>query len=96
MTTVHIEHAISDFATWEAAFDRFAPARAQAGVRSHQVRQPVDDPRYVVIDLEFDDVPSAERFLAFLTSQVWSSPEASPALVGSPRTAVLTTVASTP
>jgi hypothetical protein len=33
MTTLRIEHAISDFSTWKAAFDRFAGAWAQAGVR---------------------------------------------------------------
>jgi hypothetical protein len=37
-TTVHIEHQISDFATWKAAFDRAAPLRATSRVRGHEVR----------------------------------------------------------
>ncbi|HVF18685.1 MAG TPA: hypothetical protein VNA14_00380 [Mycobacteriales bacterium] len=91
MVTLHIEHAISDFEVWRAAFDRFADARAAAGVRHHRVQRPVDDPHYVAIDLEFDDAPSAERFLAFLRNNIWSTPENSPALAGSPRAQVLAT-----
>ena len=29
--TLHIEHAISDYPTWKAAFDRFADARTRGG-----------------------------------------------------------------
>jgi hypothetical protein len=91
MTTLHIEHAISDFATWKGAFDRFASVRDESGVRGHSIRQPFDDPAYVVLDLDFDDVPSAQRFLAFLQDRVWSTSANAPALVGAPRTAILET-----
>ena len=37
MTTLRIEHAIHDFGTWQKAFDGFAAARAQAGVRSFAI-----------------------------------------------------------
>jgi hypothetical protein len=30
MATLRIEHPISDFGTWKAAFDRFAEARAKS------------------------------------------------------------------
>ena len=30
--TLHIEHEITDFASWKAAFDRFADRRREAGV----------------------------------------------------------------
>lgn len=89
MTTLHIEHAISDFDQWLAAFGRFAHARAQAGVKAHRVQRPVDDPNYVVIDLDFETVAAAERFLGFLRTKVWTSPESAPALVGAPRTHIL-------
>ena len=91
MATLHIEHPITDFDTWVAAFDRFAEARSRAGVRSQQVQRPVDDPAYVVVDLEFDTTEAAEAFLTFLTSTVWARPESSPALAGTPRTTILTT-----
>ncbi len=91
MTTLHIEHAITDFATWKAAFDGFAASRSEAGVRGHVVRRPIDDPAYVVLDLDFDDVPTAQRFLGFLQTRIWATRETSPALVGSPRTSILET-----
>jgi hypothetical protein len=92
MTTLHIEHAIVDFDTWLAAFDRFAEVRTQAGVRGHHVRRPVDDPRYIVLDLDFDTTGEAEGFLQFLRTKVWSSGENAPALVGAPETKILETV----
>jgi PhoPQ-activated pathogenicity-related protein len=91
MTTLHIEHAITDFPRWNAAFERFADFRAQSGVRAQQLQQPVDDPHYIVIDLDFDNPDDAHRFLAFLQAKVWSSPENSPALVGTPQTKILET-----
>ena len=95
MSTLHIEHAISDYGTWKTAFDLFEVARAEAGVRRHTIRQPVDDPTYVLIDLEFDLTEEAARFLGFLRARVWSTPDNSPALVGSPLARVLETVEST-
>jgi hypothetical protein len=89
MPTLHIEHAISDFEVWQQAFKRFDAARQQAGVRSHEVRRPVDDAQYVVIDLDFDTVEQAERFRKFLHENVWSSSANSPALVGPPETKIL-------
>jgi hypothetical protein len=93
MPTLHIEHAISDFETWSAAFNRFADARRQAGVRSHRVQRPVDDPNYVLVDLDFDTTEAAEAFLDFLTTTVWAAPDNSPALAGTPRTRILTDAA---
>jgi hypothetical protein len=89
MATLHIEHAITDFTVWQAAFSRFATARAEGGVRAYAVRQPVDDPHYVVIDLEFDAPAAAEAFQDFLHTKVWSRPNSSPALVGTPTTRIL-------
>lgn len=91
MATLHIEHPITDFAVWKSAFDRFAPAREEAGVRRHRVQRPVDDPAYVVVDLEFDSVERAEGFLEFLRTRVWSSPGNAPALAGTPVTRILET-----
>lgn len=89
MTTLHIEHAVVDFELWSSAFDRFADFRTKAGVRGQRVQQPVDDPQYVVIDLDFDTIDEAEAFLAFLQEKVWSTPDNSPALIGTPQTRIL-------
>jgi len=92
MTTLHIEHAITDYATWKGAFDRFAEARLRAGVRGHRIRRPVDDPAYLYIDLDFATEEQAAAFLGFLRTQVWASPGSAPALVGAQQTRILTTI----
>ena len=94
MTTLRIEHPISDFQLWKTAFDRFAEARANAGVRSFAIRQPVNDHLYLMLDLEFDTADRAEAFAQFLAQHVWSTPAASPGLAGPPQTRVLDLVAS--
>jgi hypothetical protein len=93
MATLHIEHPITSFDDWHAAFQRFAGMRAGAGVRHQSVLRPVDDPCYVVIDLEFDTVAEAESFLQVLRQRIWATPESSPALAGDPRTRILEQVA---
>jgi hypothetical protein len=89
MATLHIQHPITDFATWQSAFNRFAEARHHAGVRAQRVQRPVDNPRFVVIDLDFDSADAAQSFLGFLSTQVWANPESSPALAGIPETMIL-------
>jgi hypothetical protein len=89
MVTLRIEHAISDFETWKLAFDRFTDMRRNSGVLGHRIHRPADDARYVVIELDFGTHDEAGKFLEFLTTRVWSSPANAPALVGSPKTAIL-------
>jgi hypothetical protein len=89
MYTLNIEHAITDFPTWKAAFDRFADARAQAGVVAHRIRRPVDDRHCLVIELDFETRGNADAFRQFLTTVVWPNSEASPALAGRPTARVL-------
>jgi hypothetical protein len=89
MFTLHIEHPISDLATWKSAFDRFAAIRLQSGVRGHRIQHPVDNTSYVVIDLDFDNADEAAAFLQLLQTKVWSTSDNSPALIGTPRTAIL-------
>jgi hypothetical protein len=89
MTTLHIQHAITDFDTWESAFNRFADVRGRAGVQAQRVQRPVDNPKFVVIDLDFDSIDAAQSFLGFLRTQVWGNPESSPALAATPETMIL-------
>ena len=89
MATLHIEHPITDLDTWLGAFNNFAGARSDAGVTAQQVRQPVGDPCYVVVDLEFDDANAAQAFKEFLESVVWQSRDLSPGLDGTPTARVL-------
>jgi hypothetical protein len=92
LVTLHIEHPITDVRTWLGAFGRFEPARASAGVRAQAIHQPIDDDKYIYIRLEFDSVGEAEAFKHFLETKVWSSPDASPGLGGTPRARILVPV----
>lgn len=94
MATLRIEHPISDFSTWKVAFDRVSTKRKQAGVRRYRIFRPVDDPAYILVDLDFDHLSAAEEFLAFLQRDIWGSSQASPALAGSPQTRIIETVES--
>lgn len=89
MFTLSIEHPISDFPTWKQAFDQFADARQDAGVASHRIRRPVDDPHYLVIELEFHSHERADNFRQFLHNVVWTNRDTSPALAGEPQTRIL-------
>ena len=92
MATLHIEHPITDLATWRGAFDRFAEARAGAGVTASRIFQPVDDDAYVIVHLDFDSAEAASGFRRFLETNVWSTPANSPGLAGSPTALVLKSV----
>ena len=89
MATLHIEHGITDFTSWKAAFDRFADRRREAGVTAHRIHQPHDDATYVVLQLDFPSIEQAQAFRTFLETRVWSAPANSPALKGDPRVRVL-------
>jgi hypothetical protein len=89
MFTLRIEHQIHGFEMWKGAFDRLPALRERAGVRNHRIFRPVDDPNYVMIDLDFDSVDAAEAFLAVLHRDVWRSSETAPALVGRPQTRIV-------
>jgi hypothetical protein len=82
-TTLKIEHAIVDFEIWKQAFERDPIGREAAGVRRYRVFRPLNDPKYVIIDLDFDGRADAEAFLDELRG-VWSRVDQSPGLARAP------------
>ena len=92
MSSLHIEHPITDLAAWTSVFDGFAEVRRRAGVTAERVQHLHGDARYVVIDLEFDTTEQATAFLHFLRTEVWAVPANSPALAGTPEAKVLESV----
>lgn len=92
MATLHIEHAINDFETWSDAFSAAAPFREAAGVQAARIWQPHDDPRYVVVQLDFDTSVQATEFRLFLETNIWAVRDNSPGLVGVPRTMIMESV----
>ncbi|WP_226761112.1 hypothetical protein, partial [Arthrobacter sp. SO3] len=89
MYTLQIEHAIKDFGMWKTAFDRDPVNRAASGVTAHRISRPVEDPNYVVVELDFARQAEAESLLANLRTNVWTSAAAAPALQGAPTTRIL-------
>ena len=74
MYIVRIEHPVPSYDGWKAAFDRVTVGREQLGVRRYQVLRSVDDPNYVMTDLEFDSKGEAEAFLVALR-ELWGRVE---------------------
>jgi ribosomal protein L35AE/L33A len=72
MPTLRIEHAVPDFDRWKQAFDSDPADRKGSGVRRYRVSRSVEDPNFVMIDLEFDTVEDAEGLLGKMR-KVWSS-----------------------
>jgi hypothetical protein len=93
MTVLRLEHGITDYAVWKAAFDRDPIHREQLGVRSHRVYRPVGDPNGITVDLEFETVREAEQCQAALAN-LWRWGDAAPALRGAPRVQLIEQVES--
>ena len=66
MYTLRIGHSVSSFEGWKQAFDNDPVGRQKSRVRRHQVFRAIDDPNYVMIDLEFETAAEAEAMLASL------------------------------
>ena len=64
MYMLRIEHPVPNFEGWKQAFDSDPAGREKSGVRRYQILRAVDDPNFVMIDLEFDTVQQAEALLA--------------------------------
>jgi ribosomal protein L35AE/L33A len=64
MFILKIEHPVPDYTGWKKAFDDDPIGRKKSGVRRYQILRPVNDPNYVMIDLEFDTTKEAEALLA--------------------------------
>jgi hypothetical protein len=88
MPTLQLEHAVKDFEMWKGAFDRDPIDRRGLGVRRHRVFRPVDDPNYVMVELDFDTAEQAETCRTAL-HELWGSREAAPALAGAPQVRIL-------
>lgn len=93
MYTLQIEHKIKDFGMWKTAFDRDPVNRSASGVTGHRIGRPVEDPHYVVVELDFEQRHQAEALLAKLQETVWNSSSAAPALQGAPITRILESAA---
>ena len=67
---LRIEHPVTTYEGWKNAFDGDPAGREKSGVRRYRILRPIDDPKYVMIDLEFDTAAHAEALLAAMR-KVW-------------------------
>ncbi len=74
MYMLRIEHPVPNYAGWKQAFDSDPVDRKKSGVRRYRILRSVDDPNYVLIDLEFDTIREAEALLTAMRG-VWARVE---------------------
>jgi hypothetical protein len=91
MIILQIEHKVPSFEGWRKAFDSDPIGREKSKVRQHRVYRPVDDPNYVVIDLEFDNTDDANAALTALR-KLWGQVEGK--IITGPQTRMMEVVES--
>ena len=89
MPILRIEHPVPSFDGWKAAFDSDPVDRKRSGVRRYWILRSVDDPNYVMIDLEFDTMSEAEALLAAMRI-VWNRVEGQ--IMWNPQARIIETV----
>lgn len=72
MVTLRIQHSVPNFEGWKRAFDSDPVDRKGSGVRGYRVHRSVEDPEFVLIDLDFDTAEQAHALLAKM-QHIWSS-----------------------
>ena len=63
MVHVLIRHKVADYTRWKEAFDAHLNTRKAAGELGFRVFQVVDDPREVVLLLDWESVEHARQFM---------------------------------
>jgi hypothetical protein len=63
---ISAESRARDCGAWGSVFDDDPVDRQKSGARRYHVLRSIDDPHYVMIDLEFDTQGEAEALLAAL------------------------------
>lgn len=89
MYILRIEHPVPGYDSWKKAFDSDPVDRERSGVRRYQILRPIDDPNYVMIDLEFETASKAEALLAAMRV-VWGRVEGT--IMTSPRSQIVEAV----
>ncbi|HEX7102768.1 MAG TPA: hypothetical protein VF201_09000 [Nitrolancea sp.] len=92
MPILRIEHPVPNFDNWKAAFDSDPVGRKRLGVRRYRILRSIDEPNYVMIDLEFDTKGEAEALLSAMRA-VWSRVQGS--VMSDPQARIVEVVEST-
>ena len=84
-------HGVEDFEVWRAAFNRDPVGLSAIGVRHHRIYRPMDDPNYVIVELDVETVEAVDAILS-AAGELWNTNGESPALTSAPTVKVLTLV----
>ena len=74
MIVLQIEHLVPDFYGWKKAFDSDPVKRKESGVRRYRIFRQVNNLNYVIVELEFDNLPEAELLMTAL-QKLWNQVE---------------------
>lgn len=91
MPIVHLEHVVRDYGAWKKLFDSDPLGREKSGARGYRIFRPVDDDKYIVVELDFEKPDDAEAFRSAL-QELWGTPQARQALGGTPKVRILDAV----
>jgi hypothetical protein len=91
MYILQIEHPVPNYEGWKKAFESDPINRKKSGVQRYKISRKVDDPNYVMIDLEFDNLSKAEACHINLRS-LWSRVEGS--VMNNPQSRIIEVVES--
>jgi hypothetical protein len=86
MFILQIEHEVPNFEGWKKAFENDPVNRKKAGVRRYKILQQADNPNFVIIELEFDQMKDAEDMYAALQN-LWKKVEGK--IIFSPKIRIL-------
>ena len=65
---LRVDLYVVDFTAWKKSFDRNLIDREESGVRRYRVIRSIDDPKHIMVDLEFDNPGKMEAFLTAVRS----------------------------
>lgn len=92
MPILRLEHPVPDFDAWrKEGLDSDPLGREKGGVRRYQVLRDLHDPKYALVDLEFDTLDEAEVFRAALRD-LWGRVQARFGWTESPRARIVENV----
>jgi ribosomal protein L35AE/L33A len=74
MIILQIEHPVPDYSSWKKAFDIDPVNRKQSGVKRYRIFRQTDNPNYIIVELEFDELNAAKKLLAALQG-IWKQIE---------------------
>jgi len=91
MPTLQIEHEVPNYEGWKKAFDSDPINRKESGVKSYRIYRPNNDPKLVIVELDFANSVQLDTTLQALQN-LWNKVQGS--VMVDPRTRIFEIVES--